>query len=174
MKRLLSYFSGLGLQYKFILLTTCAIIMIMAAIGFLAVERERSILSAAVEKQGRLLGETLAIPIINDLIYERLGLVEEGGLLDNYIMEIFNRQEADLLYIAILDEGGRVISHNDITEYGKVYTDPMTVRALAAEGVRLGLASRSGDDLVLSVSGTDRKSCQIDDDDDDDLEDRFR
>jgi signal transduction histidine kinase len=133
MKRLKSFFSGLGLQYKFILLTTCAIIVIMGAIGYLAVERERSILSAEVEKQGRLLGETLAIPIINDLIYERLGLVEEGGLLDNYIVEIFNRRETDLLYIAILDEGGKVISHNDITEYGKVYTDPLTLRALAAD-----------------------------------------
>ena len=85
---------GLGLQYKFILLTTGAIIVIMSTIGYVAVERERSILYAEVEKQGRLLGETLAIPIVNDLIYERLGLVEEGGLLDNYIMEIFNRQDA--------------------------------------------------------------------------------
>ena len=133
MKRFLSYFSRLGLQYKFIVITTCAIIVIMSAIGYLAVERERSILSAEVEKQGRLLGETLAIPIINDLIYERLGLVEEGGLLDNYILEIFNRQDSNLLYIAILDEDGKVISHNDVTEYGKVYSDPLTKAALAAD-----------------------------------------
>ncbi len=133
MKRLLSFFPGLGLQYKFILITTCAIIVIMSTIGYLAVERERSLLSAEVEKQGRLLGETLAIPIINDLIYERLGLVEEGGLLDNYILEIFNRQDLNLLYIAILDEDGKVISHNNVTEYGKVYSDPLTQSALAAD-----------------------------------------
>jgi signal transduction histidine kinase len=133
MNRLLSYFSGLGLQYKFILLTTGAIIVIMSTIGYVAVERERSILYAEVEKQGRLLGETLAIPIVNDLIYERLGLVEEGGLLDNYIMEIFNRQDAGLLYIAILDDEGKVVSHNDITEYSKVYTDALTKAALAAD-----------------------------------------
>ena len=53
----------------------------MSIIGYLAVEREKNILYNEVEKQGRLLGETLAIPIINDLIYERLGLVEEGGFL---------------------------------------------------------------------------------------------
>jgi len=132
MKRIAAYFSRLGLQYKFILITTCAIIAIMSIIGYLAVEREKSILYAEVEKQGRLLGETLAIPIINDLIYERLGLVEEGGLLDNYILEIFNRKDAGLLYIAILDEEGRVISHNNITEYGRVYSDPLTQKALAA------------------------------------------
>jgi signal transduction histidine kinase len=123
----------LGLQHKFILITTCAIILVMTIVGYLAVEREKKILYAEVEKQGRLLGETLAIPIINDLIYERLGLVEEGGLLDNYILEIFNRQDTDLLYIAILDEEGKVISHNDITEYGKQYSDPLTLKALKAD-----------------------------------------
>jgi len=102
----------------------------MSIIGYLTVERERSILYAEVEREGRLLGETLAIPIINDLIYEKLGLVEEGGLLDNYIMEIFSRKEMDMLYISILDDEGRVVSHNDISNYGKVFSDPLTLNAL--------------------------------------------
>jgi two-component system NtrC family sensor kinase len=144
--RITDFFSHLGLQYKFILLTTCAIIVIMSLIGYLAVEREKSILFGEVEKQGRLLGETLAIPIINDLIYERLGLVEEGGLLDNYILEIFNRKDANLLYIAILDEEGRVISHNNIAEYGKIYSDPLTQNALT-----------EGDTVVQRVSGGEHK-----------------
>jgi signal transduction histidine kinase len=128
-----SFFSRLGLQYKFILLTTCAIIAAMSTVGYLAVERETKILYAEAEKQGRLLGETLAIPILNDLIYERLGLVEEGGLLDNYIMEIFNRQDIALEYIAVLNVEGRVVSHNNITEYGKVYSDQLTKKSLAAD-----------------------------------------
>jgi two-component system NtrC family sensor kinase len=127
------FFSGLSLRYKFILLATLAIVVFMSIIGYLAVAREKSILYAEVEKEGRLLGETLAIPIINDLIYERLGLVEEGGLLDNYILETFNRKDVDLLYITILDEEGKVISHNNITEYGKVYTDPLTTNTLKAD-----------------------------------------
>jgi len=130
MNKIALFFSRLSLQYKFIIITTCSIIAVMSILGYLAVEREKNILYAEVEKQGRLLGETLAIPIINDLIYERLGLVEEGGLLDNYILEIFNRQDANLLYIAILDEEGKVISHNNITEYGKIYADPVTQTAL--------------------------------------------
>ncbi|MBF0465103.1 MAG: HAMP domain-containing protein [Nitrospirae bacterium] len=126
-------FSRLGLQYKFILITTCSIIAAMGIVGYLAVEREKNILYVEAEKQGRLLGETLAIPIINDLIYEKLGIVEEGGLLDNYIMEIFSRQDIALLYIAVLNEAGKVMSHNNITEYGKVYTDQLTRRALASD-----------------------------------------
>ncbi len=128
----LHFVSRLSLQSKFVLITTVAIIVFMGIIGYMAVKREKDILYADMENQGRLLGETLAIPIINDLIYERLGLVEEGGLLDNYIMEIFNRKDVDLLYIAILDEEGKVISHNNITEYGNVYSDPLTANALRA------------------------------------------
>ncbi len=127
------FFSGMSLRNKFVFLTTLAIVVFMTIIGYVVVEREKKILYNEMEKQGRLLGETLAIPIINDFIYERLGLVEEGGLLDNYIMEIFNRKEAELLYITILDEEGKVISHNNITEYGKVYADPLTKNILKAD-----------------------------------------
>jgi signal transduction histidine kinase len=86
-----------------------------------------------IERQGRLLAETLAIPVMNDLIYERLGLVEEGGLIDNYITGIFSKKEINLIYIAVLDENGRIISHNDFNEYGRVYDDPITVKALASD-----------------------------------------
>lgn len=126
------FISRLGLQYQFILLATSAIIIIMSTIGYLAVERERSIMYTEAERSGRLLGETLAIPIINDFIYERLGLVEEGGLLDNYISEIFKRQDIHLLYLAVLDSDGKVISHNNITELGKLYSDPLTQKVLVA------------------------------------------
>lgn len=122
-----------GLQRRFIVFTSISIIGLMAVLGFIAVHREKEILYQEVEREGRLLGETLAIPIINDLIYEKLGLVEEGGLLDNYIMEMFQRKDINLLYIAILDESGKIISHNDITEYGKTYSDPITLSALNSE-----------------------------------------
>ena len=133
MMRIWNTFDRLRLQSKFILITTSAIIVLMGVIGYVSVQREKTILYSDVERQGKLLGETLAIPILNDLIYERLGLVEEGGLLDNYIMEIFNRRDLDLLYLVIIDEDGKVISHNDITEYGKVYSDPLTTKSRTAD-----------------------------------------
>lgn len=144
MNRIADFFLRLGLRSKFILITTVAIILLMGVIGYMAVQREKNVLYREVKRQGRLLGETLAIPIINDLIYERLGLVEEGGLLDNYIMEIFNRRDMDLLYIAILDEEGRVISHNNMTEYGKVYSDPLTVKALQTNDTIIQHFSHNG------------------------------
>ncbi|GAB4412547.1 MAG: ATP-binding protein [Thermodesulfovibrionales bacterium] len=138
----------MSLQFKFIVVTTIAIILLMSIIGYIAVKREGGILYKEFERKGRLLGETLAIPIINDLIYERLGLVEEGGLLDNYIMEIYNRQDVDLLYIAILDEEGRVISHNNITEYGKIYSDLLTSKALKAESPVVQRLNRNGHEAM--------------------------
>jgi signal transduction histidine kinase len=132
---------GLSLKYKFILITTVSIVVLMGGMGYMTVQREKDVLYHEVEKQGRLLGETLAIPIINDLIYERLGLVEEGGLLDNYILEIYNKRDVDLLRLAILDEDGKVISHNDITEYGKVYDDAFNSSARKSEKVIVGRSS---------------------------------
>jgi len=125
-----AFFQRASLYRKFIIVTSFAILVFMIGIGSFITTRESRIMYNDIEQQGRLLANTLAIPIINDLIYERLGLVEEGGLIDNYITEIFNRKDMDLLYIAVLDEKGRVLSHNDFTEYGKIYNDPLTLKAL--------------------------------------------
>ena len=124
---------GLSLQIKFILVTSLSILALMSVMGYWGVKRESAIMYKDLERQGKLLAETLAIPMINDLIYEKLGLVEEGGLIDNYVTEIFGRKELDILYIMVLDAQGKVISHNDFTEYGKVYDDSLTRQAIEAD-----------------------------------------
>ena len=121
-----------SLQRKFIIVTFSAVIFFMVITGLQITRRESIIMHRDIERQGRLLAETLAIPVMNDLLYERLGLVEEGGLIDNYITGIFSKKEINLIYIAVLDENGRVVSHNDFNEYGHVYDDPITVKALAS------------------------------------------
>ncbi len=128
-----SYLKRISLQKKFILITFSSVIFFMVIMGFLTASRNNSIMYKNIERQGRLLAETLAIPVMNDLIYERLGLVEEGGLIDNYLREIFNENMIGLIYISVLDSNGRVISHNDFNEYGLVYDDPISIKALAAD-----------------------------------------
>jgi signal transduction histidine kinase len=128
-----AFLKGSSLQNKFIFVTSVAVIILMLIMGFLITRRESSIMYRDVERQGRILSETLAIPVMNDLLYEKLGLVEEGGLIDNYVTEIFARKDMDLLYIAVLDERGKVISHNDFGEYDKVYDDPITMNALSSD-----------------------------------------
>ncbi|RJQ48140.1 MAG: HAMP domain-containing protein [Nitrospiraceae bacterium] len=126
-------FRNLTLQKKFIIITFSAVILVMVTVGALTITVERNILHRDIERQGRILAETLAIPVMNDLIYEKLGLVEEGGLIDNYVTEIFRRKDIDLIYLAVLDTNGRVISHNDFNEYGKTYTDSITDTALHSD-----------------------------------------
>ena len=122
-----------SLQTKFIIITFAAVIIFMIIIGFLVTRRESNIMYRDIERQGRLLAQTLAIPVMNDLIYEKLGLVEEGGLIDNYVAEIFKTKDVDLLYLTVLDANGRGTSHNDFNEYGKVYNDEITLKALSSD-----------------------------------------
>ena len=111
------------LQWKFITIASVAILFFTTIFGFLAASRNRAVLHEATEKQGKVLAQTVAALVINELIYEKLGLVEEGGLIDNYLQELFKRRELDYLYLAVLDENHRVVSHSDFQEYGKVYSD---------------------------------------------------
>ena len=128
-----SYLKNFSLQGKFIIITFTAVIVFMVVMGVIITRRESSLMYRDIERQGRILSQTLAIPVMNDLIYERLGLVEEGGLIDNYVTEIFTRQDIDLLYLMVLDGTGRVTSHNDFNEYGKVYDDQITIQALVSD-----------------------------------------
>ncbi len=127
------YLKNFSLQRKFIIITFTAVIFFMIVMGVMVTRRESSIMYRDIERQGRLLSQTLAIPVMNDLIYERLGLVEEGGLIDNYVTEIFNRKDVDLIYLTVLDGKGRVTSHNDFNEYGKVYDDQITIKSLVSD-----------------------------------------
>jgi len=151
MKR--AFINNLTLQKKFIIIAFSAVIIIMIIMVVLSIRRERTILYRDIERQGRILAETLAIPVMNDLIYEKLGIVEEGGLIDNYVTEIFRRKDIDLVYLAVLDAKGRVISHNDFNEYGKVYNDRITLKSLYSEStvVQKFINSETGND-VLDIS----------------------
>ena len=114
---------GLSLRGKFFLLTSLGIVLLTVILGGMAALRSSQMLHKGVEKQGRILARTVAALIINELVYEKLGLVEEGGLIDNYVREIYNRRDLDLLYVAVLDENFRVISHNDFSYYGTIMMD---------------------------------------------------
>ncbi len=119
----------LSLQKKFILVAFVSLLALTAVISFIAASTTRAALYQATEKQGRMLAQTVSALIINELIYEKLGLVEEGGLIDNYVRDLHGRRELDLNFVAVLDTGRRVISHSDFREFGKRYDDPFLTQA---------------------------------------------
>jgi len=127
----------ISLQKKFILVSFLSVFALITVISFLAVGKTRSALYNAKEQQGRMLAQTVSALIINELIYEKLGLVEEGGLIDNYMRDLYQRSELELNFVAVLDESFQVISHSDFREFGKHYDNPLLREAQDADIVLL-------------------------------------
>ena len=125
----------LSLQKKFIIIAFLAVLALTTIISFLAAAKTRLALLHATEKQGVMLAQTVSALIINELIYEKLGLVEEGGLIDNYVRELYQRKELDLNYVAVLDDTLQVISHSDFGEFGKLYDTAFLQEARSSDGV---------------------------------------
>jgi signal transduction histidine kinase len=130
-----------SLQKKFILITFFSVLLLAVIVSIFVATKTRSALYNATEQKGRLLAQTVSALIINELIYEKLGLVEEGGLIDNYVRELSLRQELELLYVAVLDNHLQVISHSDFSEFGKYYEDPFAKDAQYSSEV---LVKKSG------------------------------
>lgn len=104
--------------------------------GYWTWQRESAQLRAALSREGRILVSAMAIPIINALLYEELGIIEEGGLLDNFVADIMKQEQLQPLYAIILDRNGRVLAHNDLTEFGKIYRDSITLSAMNSDSTR--------------------------------------
>lgn len=135
---------GISLQKKFILVAFLSVLAITVAISILAAVKTRTALYSASERQGRMLAETVSALIINQLIYEKLGLVEEGALIDNYMRDLSQHSELDLNFAAVLDNSFRVISHSDFREYGRNYGDTF-IREAHDAGEVLVRNSHSGE-----------------------------
>ncbi len=101
--------------------------------GAWAWQRERDILFERVAREGEVLTASMAIPIINALLYEELGIIEEGGLLDNFVTVIMANRQLHPRYAMVLDSTGRVLAHNRFAEYGNTHNDALTRQALAAD-----------------------------------------
>ncbi|BCR03700.1 two-component sensor histidine kinase [Desulfuromonas versatilis] len=124
-----------GLRARFMLLAVALTCLFSSAWGIWTWQREKAQLRQNLSSQGVLLVSSMAIPIINALLYEELGIVEEGGLLDNFVTDIMANDQLCPLYAMVLDQDGRVLAHNRLSEYGSLYQDPLTRSALSAAGV---------------------------------------
>lgn len=124
-----------SLQKQFILITFMSALTLALLVSVFVASKTRSALYNATEQKGRMLAQTVSALIINELIYEQLGLVEEGGLIDNYVRELHERKELELVYVAVLNGQFQVISHSDFGEFGKYYEDPFVKDAQQAQEV---------------------------------------
>ena len=129
--------SGLSfsIKTKFVLVST--LIMALSSLtwgGWFWINENEHLLER-LETEGRLLATSIQAPIIDAILYEKIGVVEEdAGLLDNFIEQIMENREMQVVYAFITDSHGKVLAHSDYQEFGKMYHDPLTVAALAEEG----------------------------------------
>src|SRR4030066_2038332 len=114
------------LQGKFTLYLSVLIIATMSALAFWNISRDKGLLRDTIVKEGKALVESLAISCTNTMLYEEIGLVEEGGLLDNYITDLMQRKDLNIIYAMILDPKGKAMAHSSIIEVGNVHQDAVT------------------------------------------------
>ncbi len=125
----------LGIRARFMLLAMLLTLLFSGLWGEWAWLRERELLFDRLHGQGEVLVSSMAIPIINALLYEELGIIAEGGLLDNFVADIMANQQLQPLYAMVIGNDGRVLAHNHLPEFGEIYNDPLTRTALSGSGV---------------------------------------
>jgi signal transduction histidine kinase len=130
----LSGFNFASLRTRFMVLAVLLTLATSAVWGGWAWEREKRFLYQRLSSEGEMLVSSMAIPIINALLYEELGIIREGGLLDNFVADIMANRQLTPLYAMVLDQDGRVLAHSRFAEYGKIFADELTRSALESEG----------------------------------------
>lgn len=122
--------SFVSIKNQFLLLAVLLVALSSALWGWWAWKNERHLLYESLEGEGKQMVTSLASPIINALLYEEMGVIEEGGLLDNFIEEIKNNTGFPVVHAFVTDQDGKVLAHNNYAEYGKTYTDSLTRAAI--------------------------------------------
>ena len=89
------------LQGIFTLYLSLLILAMMAGLSYWAISTQSGLLERAIIREGKALVESLAISCTDTMLYEEVGLVEEGGLLDNYLSELVQRKDLDIFELIV-------------------------------------------------------------------------
>lgn len=134
----------ISIKTQFLLLALLLVAASSALWGWWAWKNERHLLYESLEGEGRQMVTSLASPIINALLYEEMGVIEEGGLLDNFIEEMMNNSGFPVVHAFVVDQDGKVLAHNNYAEYGRIDSDPLTRSAIVDQRYVSRLVSGQG------------------------------
>ncbi len=159
----------LGLRTRFFLYSNTVIVLTVGMITLVAIRHERAVRYDAIHDRGTSLAVALAIPVTDTLLYQELGIVQESGLIDNYISEILAANKDVMRYAVVADAGGRVSYSNRWELLGRVFpcalglgdvgSGPATSLVLEPDGsetlevrVPLGISTKFWGSLTVGVS----------------------
>lgn len=114
---------------KFVLLATILILITSTVANHLILKATADRILSEARRRAQLLTEATAISFTNTLIYERVGLVEEGGLMENHIARLLKNENTAIKDIVVLNKDGRTIAATDYSWYHLAGDDPQVLRA---------------------------------------------
>ena len=123
----------IGIKGKFVLAAALIVAITSTIWGTWAWRNEKRLLHDRLLSNARSMATSLKTPIINALVYEEMGVIAEGGLLDNFVEEIVANKDFPTLYAFVTDDKGKVLAHNRYMESGITYTDDFTREALQGD-----------------------------------------
>lgn len=141
-----------SLQGKFIIVASTCILIFSTVGSFLMISREESVSKRDMVNQGNVLSEISRVALTNVMVYNELGMVSKDDFTDYLDYFIVNLMERDkrIKYVTIVNDYGLIISQSDSNsdEYGKVYKDEETLRAISSLETIITDSSWHGEPII--------------------------
>jgi signal transduction histidine kinase len=125
-----------------------AIVLVAIVLHYFLVESEKRHLLEKEEQTAKTLATAMQLPFTQILLYEESEIVSEAGLLDLYVTRMVGSKNLHIVYAMVFDPEGRILSHSDLTLFSRKLDDPLSRKALSADGIVL---SRIGDPFAGGV-----------------------
>ena len=138
----------MGIRSKLITAVVGFVILVLLIAGMLVINEQKQIRLEEMEKRGKALLRSLAIPCAMALAKREI------YNLDKYITQATAeyKEELEILYIMILDPNGKVLSHSDPKEYAKTYNDENTKKIISSDKSLINIVSNNYQKHVMEIS----------------------
>jgi signal transduction histidine kinase len=129
-----------------------AIVLVAIVLHYFLVDSERRHLLEKEEQTAKTLATAMKLPFTQILLYEEADIVSEAGLLDLYVSRMVASRDLHIVYAMVFDPEGRILSHSDLTLYNRKLDDPLSRKALLADGIVLSHVGDPFDGGVIDVA----------------------
>ncbi|NQU66459.1 MAG: NTP transferase domain-containing protein [Candidatus Marinimicrobia bacterium] len=106
-----------NLEVKFISLAAVIVTLISVFMNMYLYRTEFKSHMFEAERRAQLVSISTAVSFTNTLLYEEIGLLEEGGLLENQMADLLKNKDAAVLEMAVVDRDCHTIAASNYTWY---------------------------------------------------------